>query len=356
MIPNHQLISLNNVKGVGPRKIRSLLRKYPELVDLTHLSCSDLLLVAGISAELASKIKNVEIDYGKKAIENVNKMHGRYISYFQDEYPEELKTIYNAPIGLFSMGDFSKLPCFAVVGTRQPSPYGKKMAMKLSSEIINSGFSIASGFARGVDTIAHKTTIKNGGHTVAVLGNGLDVCYPSENKKLRDELIEKGLILTEFVPGTKPDAVNFPRRNRIISGLSRGVLVIEAGKRSGAIITALNALDQNREVFALPGQADSAKSDGTNRLIQQGAKLVMNVEDILNEFQILTPSKQIELIPDLTTEEKNIFQKLSNDPLHIDELCTLMKKDTPEVLTVLLMLELKNLVLQHPGKLFSKSS
>ena len=196
--------------------------------------------------------------------------------------------------------------------------------------------------------------LKYNGSTIAVLGNGLDICYPGENRKLRELLLENGAFISEFIPGTKPDVVNFPKRNRIISGLSKGVLIIEAGKKSGAIITALNALDQNREVFALPGQTDSTKSVGTNRLIQQGARLVMNVNDILSGFQHQSPSKQVELLPALNCEEEMVFQKLSQNPIHIDELCIQLKKDTPEVLSTLLMLELKNIFQQHPGKLFTK--
>ena len=166
-------------------------------------------------------------------------------------------------------------------------------------------------------------------------------------------LKENGAFISEFIPGTKPDAVNFSKRNRIISGLSKGVLVIEAGKKSGAIITALNALYQNREVFALPGKADSPKSDGTNRLIQQGCKLVLKAEDILSEFQL--PHKQTEFSPDLSSEENSVFRQLSYEPIHIDQLCIQMNEDTPKVLSTLLLLELRNLVQQHPGKLFIKS-
>ena len=165
-----------------------------------------------------------------------------------------------------------------------------------------------------------------------------------ENRKLLDALRENGAFISEFIPGTKPDAVNFPKSNRIISGLSKGVLVIEAGKKSGAIITALNALYQNREVFALPGKADSPKSDGTNRLIQQGAKLVLKAEDILSQFQLQLPHKQTELLPDLSSEENSVFRQLSYEPIHIDQLCIQINEDTPKVLSTLLLLELRNLV------------
>ncbi len=354
MIPKSQLISLSAVPGMGPRRIRALLRKFPELNDVINLSKSDLMQVEGISGDLAAKTKGIDLDIGKKAEDKTDSMGAKYFTYWDSCYPNHLKTIYDAPVGIFVLGEIPKLPCMGIVGTRQPSTYGKKMVKLLTLDLMKAGFCIVSGFARGIDTWAHKTVHKYNGSTIAVLGNGLDICYPGENRKLQELLLKNGAFISEFIPGTKPDAVNFPKRNRIISGLSKGVLVIEAGKKSGAIITALNALDQNREVFALPGQTDSSKSVGTNRLIQQGARLVMNVDDILSEFQLQSSPKQVELLPELNGDEKLVFQKLSQDPIHIDELCIQMKKDTPEVLSTLLMLELKNIVQQHPGKLFTR--
>ena len=354
MIPKFQLISLSAVPGMGPRRIRTLLRKFPKLEDITKLSKSDLMQVEGISSDLAAKTKGIDLELGKKAEDKTASIGARYLTYWDSGYPEHLKTIYDAPVGIFVIGEIPQLPCLGIVGTRQPSHYGKKMVKLLTLDLIKAGFCIVSGFARGIDTWAHKTVLKYNGSTIAVLGNGLDICYPGENRKLRELLLENGAFISEFIPGTKPDAVNFLKRNRIISGLSKGVLVIEAGKKSGAIITVLNALDQNREVFALPGQTDSTKSVGTNRLIQQGARLVMTVDDILAEFQHQSPQKQVELLPELNREEEMVFQKLSQNPIHIDELCIQLKKDTPEVLSTLLMLELKNIVQQHPGKLFTK--
>ena len=355
MISKSHLISLSAVPGMGPRRIRALLIKYPELDDVATLSKSDIMQVKGISGELAANVKRINLDIGKRAVATTESMGARYFTYWDSEYPELLKIIYDAPVGIFVLGKIPQLPCIGIVGTRHPSAYGKKMVKLLTLDLIRAGFCIVSGFARGIDTWAHKTVHKYNGTTVAVLGNGLDICYPRENRKLQDILLEKGAFLSEFIPGTKPDAVNFPKRNRIISGLSKGVLVIEAGEKSGAIITALNALDQNREVFSLPGQTDSSKSIGTNRLIQQGARLVTNVDDILSEFQLQSPSKQVELVPKLNCEEELVFQQLSQNPIHIDALCIQLKKDTHEVLSTLLMLELKNIVQQHPGKLFTKS-
>ncbi len=339
---------------MGPRRIRALLRKFPELNDVANLSKSDMMQVEGISGDLATKTKSINLDIGKRAEDKTDAMGAKYFTYWDSDYPAHLKTIYDAPVGIFVLGKIPQLPCMGIVGTRQPSVYGKKMVKILTLDLIKAGFCIVSGFARGIDTWAHKTVHKYNGSTVAVLGNGLDICYPGENRKLWELLLENGAFISEFIPGTKPDAVNFPKRNRIISGLSKGVLVIEAGKKSGAIITALNALDQNREVFALPGQTDSAKSVGTNRLIQEGARLVTKVDDILSEFQLQSSPKQVELLPELNGNEELVFQKLSQHPIHIDKLCIQLKKDAPEVLSTLLMLELKNIVQQHPGKLFTR--
>ena len=324
---------------------------------MTH---SDLLQVEGISRDLASNIKNFDLDLGKAAEDTTNRMGAQYYSYWDSRYTywdsrytEYLKTIYDAPTGIFVLGDIPQMPCIGIVGMRNPSAYGKKMVKLLTADLIKAGFCILSGFARGIDTLAHKTVQKMNGKTIAVLGNGVDVCYPGENRKLSEMLLDNGAFISEYLTGSKPDAVNFPKRNRIISGLSNGVLIIEAGKKSGAIITALNALDQNREVFALPGQTDSTKSIGTNRLIQQGAKLVMSIDDILSEFNEESQPQQVELLPKLNEDETSVFQLLSHTPIYIDDLCLQLKKDTPEVLSTLLLLELKNIVQQHPGKFFT---
>ncbi len=357
MIQQYQLISLSNVSGVGPRRIRSILRRYPNIDDITKLSKSDICQVDGISSDTANKILNIDFDFGKKAVADISNLGGEYFTFLDDKYPKSLKTIWDAPVGIFTLGKIPDNNMIAVVGTRLHSDYGKKVTETLSRELLKVGFTIVSGFARGIDTITHRTTLKYGGSTIAVLGNGPDVCYPSENKKLRNEIIKTGAIISEFVPKTPPDAINFPKRNRIISGLSLGTIVIEAGNKSGAIITALNALDQNREVFAIPGKIDSKQSVGCHRLIQQGAKLVTKIDDILEEINIQPTqnSQQFELIPKLSAREESVYKILTNEPLHIDKICEELKEDAPEILSILLMLELKNLVTQHPGKLFSRA-
>jgi len=322
--------------------------------DLSSLKKRDFQQVEGLSSELAEAASKIEFGVGEKAIDRVESLGGKYLSYWDEDYPPLLQMIYDAPVGIFILGSMPTLPCIGIVGTRQPTIYGRKTTEKLTSELLAAGFCIVSGFARGIDTISHKKTIELGGSTLAVLGSGVDIIYPAENKKIRDQILEKGAIISEYLPGAKPDAINFPKRNRIISGLSKGVVVVEAGKKSGAIITAMNALDQNREVFAVPGPVNSKKSIGTNTLIQQGARLVMNVGNILSEFHLEQSQTQVELMPELSKEEERVYSRLSLDPIQIDELCSELKKDTPEVLSILLALELKNIVEQHPGKLFSR--
>ena len=353
MISKQQLISLSSVKGVGPARIRYILRKYPHISDIKELTRNDLCQVESISIEIANKILKFDEKIGEEALTKTENMDAQFIPFWDDNYPKLLATIYDAPAGIFVKGVMPGEPTVAVVGTRNPTEYGKKITRNLVNGLVKAGLVITSGFARGIDTIAHSEAIKGGGKTIAVLGNGLDFCYPAENKKLQPSLLENGVFMSEFIPTTKPDAVNFPKRNRIISGLSLGVIVIEAGKKSGSVITAYNALDQNREVFAVPGNINSPRSYGTNKLIQNGAKLTMSVDDILNELQICKPLKQCELIPKLTPEEIVIYEKLKKGPIHIDDLCLQLQKDSPEVLTVLLSLELYSIVTQQPGKIFT---
>jgi DNA processing protein len=218
-----------------------------------------------------------------------------------------------------------------------------------------------SGLARGIDSIAHHSALKEGGRTLAVFGSGLDVIYPPENEKLAGKITASGAIISEFFLGTKPEAPNFPRRNRLISGLSLGVVIVEAGEKSGALLTAACALEQNREVFAIPGNLGSKNSEGTNALIKQGAKLVTRVEDILEELKITghgDKSAAVQTEPDLSRlseTEKDIFKLISDEPNHIDKIAGLASLRLPQVLSTLLSLELKGLVKQLSGKMFVRT-
>jgi len=267
------------------------------------------------------------------------------------EYPKRLKEIYDYPPVIYIKG--SLLPedewCLAVVGTRRATVYGKQVTEEITADLARSKITIVSGLAKGIDTIAHRSALEAGGRSLAVFASGLDIIYPAENERLARDIMEHGAIISEYPLGMKPRAENFPRRNRILSGLSMGVLVTEADEDSGAMITARDALEQNREVFAIPGSILSPASRGTNRLIQMGeAKLVRTHTDILEELNLTTVARQIEMreiLPETETESLLISQ-LSAEPAHIDEVCRKSGLPAATVSSTLAMMELKGLVKQ----------
>ncbi|MFC2065990.1 DNA-processing protein DprA [Chloroflexota bacterium] len=265
-------------------------------------------------------------------------------------YPSRLKEIYDYPPVLYVRG--SLLPedewCLAVVGTRRASVYGKQVTEELVTDLAQSNITIVSGLAKGIDSIAHQSALSAGGRSIAVFACGLDIVYPGENAELARRIIQQGAVVSEYPLGTRPRAENFPRRNRIMSGLSLGVLVIEADEKSGAMITANMALEQNREVFAIPGSVLSPVSRGANRLIQEGAKLVRDYTDILEELNLTAVAHQIEMrevIPSSDTESL-LLKKLSAEPTHIDEVCRGSGLPASTVSSTLAMMELKGLIKQ----------
>ena len=275
---------------------------------------------------------------------------------FDEDYPKLLKSIYNPPVGIFVRGDIQFEKLIAIVGSRNITQYGKKITKLITDELVKNGFAIVSGFARGVDSLAHQTTLDLNGNTIAVLANGIDICYPPENKILYKKMWDEGSFISEYPMKHKPEAIYFPQRNRIISGLSLGTIVVEAGEKSGAIITAYNALEQNRDVFAVPGRIDSKQSIGCNKLIKEGAKPVLSVNDILESYQFNSENiakKQLEIIPDLSDTECKIYKNLSHDPIHIDELVKKIGIPGQVILSILLQLELKGVIVQLPGKNFA---
>jgi DNA processing protein len=238
----------------------------------------------------------------------------------------------------------------AIVGSRSYTAYGRDTARKLSADLAQAGLTIVSGLASGIDTHAHRGALDIKGLTIAVLGSALDCPYPPENGGLLQEILQNGLVVSEFPMGTGPEAHHFPRRNRIISGLSLATVVVEAGTRSGALLTAQHALEQNREVFAVPGPINSGKSTGTNQLIRNGAILVRNVEDILCEIAPQMPCATSPLpVPELDAEEQRIYDVLSSEGCHIDVIATNIQASAAQTLEFLLQLELKNIVEQMPG-------
>jgi DNA processing protein len=356
---------LLSIEGIGPQKVFSLLSKFSSFDLLFNASFNNLAEVEGIGIKLASRIRSAKDKILSTrndvthSLEKINELGGEIITYWDDEYPALLKKIYYPPLILYTLGSFNEIDknSIAIVGTRQPTSYGKANAENFASELASKNVTVVSGLARGIDSIAHESSLKFGGRTIAVIGSGLDVIYPPENKRLFDRIKENGAIISEFELGTKPDAQNFPRRNRIISGLSLGTLIIETKLTGGAMQTAAYALDQNREVFAIPGNINIKQSEGPNALIQKGeAKLVTCVDDILLELELQLKPQIGKNIPrpniELNLFEEKILSILDHDPKHIDEIALLAKTSTADCLVNLLTLEFKGLVKQLPGKMF----
>jgi len=270
------------------------------------------------------------------------------------DYPQRLANIYNPPPVLFYYGDIqvAKGPVIAIVGSRRCSAYGRHVAGQLAAELAEEGFVVVSGMARGIDTAAHNGALRGGGHTFAVLGSGADVVYPPENNKLYQEIIQRGAVISEFAPGTPPLAAHFPARNRVISGLSDAVLVIEAAEKSGALITVDAALEQGRDVYAVPGCITNNYSIGCHKLIQQGAKLVASVRDILEDYGISTQDahKNDNTVITMTMEEQTVLPLLGVMPLGLEELVMKTGWNTSQLLSVLTALEIKGLIENVPGK------
>lgn len=365
-----QLVSLRlllSVEGIGPGKIRNLLAQFKSLDSILSAGHNELIRTDQISQILAQRIRKAsfERDKFRKKIQDetdrLSKMGACIITIWDKSYPPLLKKIYDPPLILYALGSFTESDNYsvAVVGTRQPSNYGKLQAERFSGDLSLQGVTVVSGMARGTDSIAHRAALKEGGRTIAVIGSGLDVIYPPENRQLFHDIANCGVVLTEFELGTKPDAQNFPRRNRIISGLSLGTIIIESGITGGAMQTAAFALEQNREVFAVPGNLGVRQSEGTNALIQRsGAKLVCRIDDVIQELEIKLKPVIGKNIPRAPEEELNMFEEklmscLGNEPKQIDVIAEMSELSTSDCLVYLLSLEFKGLVKQYPGKMFA---
>jgi DNA processing protein len=294
-------------------------------------------------------------DRAEREAELALKKGARIVPYDDPAYPSALKMTYDPPFLLYMTGcEYrEEAPAIAIVGTRHPSQYGSAMAETLGRDLAYSGVNVVSGMARGCDTSGHKGALKAGGFTTAVLGTGVDVVYPPESKKLYAEIIEKGVVVSEYLMGTPPQPHNFPRRNRIISGLSLGVAVVEAPLRSGSLMTARLSLEYGREVFAFPGQVNSPKSSGTNRLIKEGAMLIEGAKDIIEALGLAPAEVRGEAraaVPE--GDEKLLYDALGKRALHIDSLCDKTGLSAARASMLLLDMELKGMVEQRPGKSF----
>jgi DNA processing protein len=354
-------IGLKSVAGVGNVTFRRLLERFETPAAALKASVAELMHVRGVSAEVVESVKGGQWQlFAEQECRRLASGAARLVKYTDAEYPKSLFEIPDPPPFLYVRG---RLPdgqaCVAIVGSRRATSYGLLTTARLAEGLARSGVNIVSGMARGVDTAAHRGALGAGGTTTAVLGCGIDRVYPPENRKLYDETAEQGCLVSEFPLGTTPLAENFPRRNRIISGMSHGVLVVEAAENSGSLITAQYALEHGRDVFAVPGNISFATSRGTNRLIKQGAKLVDCVEDILEELPGHFGAGEIQKIRvektgfPLSPREAAIYELLARSPLHIDDIITQTELTAGEVSSMLLHLELKGAVISLPGMHFA---
>jgi DNA processing protein len=357
-------LALSTVSKIGPVRFVFLVKHFGTPEKVLDASKRELAELPDIGPIIASNIKyKILWDKAEEQLKLMEKNQLKIVTFKDEDYPENLLSIYDPPPFLFVRGEISKADrnAVAIVGCRLASTYGKRITERIARELAKRGITIVSGLARGIDSIGHLSALKEGGRTLAVFGSGLDIVYPPENKKLAEKIRSSGALISEFFLGTKPEAPNFPRRNRLISGLSLGVVIVEAGARSGALLTAHCALEQNREVFAIPGNLDTKNSEGTNKLIKQGAKLVTSVEDILEELKLTgdgkptSPGKTEKDISHLSEMEKNIFRLISDEPYHIDKVATQASVSVPQALSTLLSLELKGLVKQLSGKMFVRA-
>ena len=354
-----QWLGLKTVPGVGNRLFLNLIQHFGELAKVFSASRGELLQVEGVNARLVSAIQDYKIPREVEEDLSLAEKNGvRIITFSDPDYPTLLRHIHDPPPVLYVYGSLHPDSLnIAIVGSRNATPYGRTVTEGLSGDLIRRGFTVVSGMARGIDSAAHIGALTAGGKTIAVLGCGLGTIYPAENKKLFHRIAENGAVISEFPFLTSPEAHNFPIRNRIISGLSLGAVIVEATHQSGSLITARLAAEQGREVFAVPGSITSFKSMGTHRLIKQGAKLVEHVDDIVEELNIAQPIPSVHIkeeptIP-LTPEEKRIIDELSPYPVHIDKLVRRLSLSAAHVSGTLLQLELKGLVTQSPGKFFA---
>jgi DNA processing protein len=361
-------LALNRISGVGAVLYRRLLEKFGSPEKVFQAEFGDLQGVEGLrqsTAQAIVKFKKAEkID---RELEELEKKRVEILTLEDPCYPSLLAQIHDPPPFLYYLGKPSEQnnQVLAVVGSRNSSPYGIRMTERLTWSLAKNGLTVVSGLARGIDTAAHYGALMAQGRTIAVLGSGLDVIYPPENQKLFDQIVEQGLVCSEFPLGTLPERQNFPVRNRIISGMALGVVIVEATLRSGSLITARLALDQGREVFAVPGSIESFKSSGTHRLIKQGAKLVENAQDILEELQWpMTSESAFEEMgaptpvfsPSFSPQEKRIWDLLQDEPVHVDQIARRAEISIAPLLSILLEMEIKGMIKQQPGKFFIRSN
>lgn len=361
------------VPGVGPARLSALLARFGGVEQVLRASAREVAEVPGFGPEFARRVATAGTAEGlRRAREAYRALRqvGATILTAQDEaYPAAFRGLPDPPLVLYALGDAHLLgdPGIGIVGTRNPTDYGRRTATELARELARAGYTIVSGMAKGIDAAAQAAALSAGGATVGVLGHGIDRVYPPDNELLFGRVRERGLLITELAPGEEPLAGNFPRRNRLIAALSAGVLVVEMGEKSGARHTVDYALELGKEVFAVPGPIGSPASAGTNQLLKDGARLVTCARDVLEELQGVglppradfTPAPSADAArarpvapPDLAPDEARVLAQLSDQPRHVDDLAAALDLPTSAALTALLGLELRELVEALPGKQF----
>ncbi|MCA9040655.1 MAG: DNA-processing protein DprA [Planctomycetaceae bacterium] len=358
-------IQLSLISGIGSRTVQTLVNHFGNLAAVFRASHEELVSLPGVGPKLARKIlENRDGSTAQSELERLQQAGVQFLLRGSEEYPTLLDDIPDAPQILYYKGTIEPVDglAIAIVGSRRCTPYGLGQAHKIAGALARAGVTVVSGLARGIDAAAHRGALETGGRTLAVFATGLGTVYPPEHKDLAEQVSKQGALITESCFDQLPIAGLFPQRNRIISGLSLGVILIEASRKSGALHTARHAMEQGREVFSVPGRIDSIESQGCLDLIRDGATLIRGVEDILDELGPLTKPVQtkhkgevrqpIEL--NLNDQETEILNALTSDPKHIDEVLRTVTLDSSRVLSTLTVLEMKNLVRRHPGNYLSR--
>lgn len=363
MTSREAYIVLNRIEGIGPVRVRALCDSLGSPEAVLSASAAELSAVKGVGPKGAEGIVSQRrgLDAGREE-SAAAKLGARLVTPVDGDYPEPLKGIYDPPLCLYVRGTLEKKDAQAlgIVGTRRASSYGTAQADRLAYQVSKAGFVVVSGLARGIDTVAHQAALKAGGRTLAVLGGAMDKLYPPENRRLAEEIAARGALISEFPLGREPDRTTFPYRNRIVSGLSKGVLVVEAGLDSGAMNTAEQALEQGRSVMAVPGRVDMEGARGPHRLIQNGARLVEDLSDILKEFEFLfPPAEQARLVRQqdarqrltLLPAEQSVVRALWTEPeLDFDVLIRKTGLSSAQLMTLAMQLEMKRIIRRLPGR------
>ena len=363
MTPREAYITLNRIEGIGPVRVRALCDALGSPEAVLAAPASALSSVRGVGPKVAEAIvsQRADLEAGREE-EAAAKLGARLVTPVDEEYPGPLKTIYDPPLCLYVRGTLEKQDeqALAIVGTRRASTYGAAQAERLAYQVAKAGFAVVSGLARGIDTAAHRAALKAGGRTLAVLGGAIDRLYPPENRALAEEIAASGALISEFPLGREPDRTTFPYRNRLVAGLSKGVIVVEAGLDSGAMNTAEQALEQGRGVMAVPGRVDMEGSQGPHRLIQNGARLVQDVSDVLKEFEFLfPPAERSRLVQQqdarqrltLAPAEEAVVRALWTEPeLDFDVLIRKTGLSSAKLMTLSMQLEMKRVLRRLPGR------